>query len=105
MPRALQSPVAGQAALWGRGSCWKSRCGMCWQQELTLGDLHLREVEEALVAHVPLTATEKHLRAVLLLYAVIPAGEMGKSSFILSWVVSVPNKNMGPDFTLQGEFS
>lgn len=43
------------------------------QEELTLRDLHLREVEEALVAHVALTATEKHLRAVLLLYAIIPA--------------------------------
>lgn len=48
------------------------------QEELTLRHLHLREVEEALVAHVTLTATEKHLRAVLLLYAIIPAGDKSK---------------------------
>lgn len=48
------------------------------QEELTLRDLHLREVEEALIAHVALTATEKHLRAVLLLYAIIPAREERK---------------------------
>lgn len=57
----------------------KQRVEYSCQEELTLCDLHLREVEEALVAHVALTATEKHVRAVLLLYAIVPGrGESKK---------------------------
>lgn len=46
--------------------------------ELTLRDLHFWEIEEAFIAHVAFTTTEKHLRAVLLLYAVIPVKDSNR---------------------------
>lgn len=61
------------------------------QEELTLCDLHLWEVEEAFIAHVALTATEKHLRAVLLLYAIIPATDESKKVHS-SWFCLRENK-------------
>lgn len=74
------------------------------QEELTLRDLHLREVEEALVAHVALTATEKHLRAVLLLYAVIPAGDKSREFIHLQLGCLCSKRNVCPLSNLQINF-
>lgn len=35
-------------------------------------DLHLWEIEKALIAHVAFTTAEEHFRAVFFLYAIIP---------------------------------
>lgn len=85
--------MAGKAGLWGKSELLeKQDVEHCCQEELTLRDLHLREVEEALVAHVALTATEKHIRAVLLLYAIIPAREKRKKFIHLQLVFLCPKK-------------